>query len=50
MKLKGSFIINDIFQIYDDFIEEICKEIMEEGLNYCIEQMDNFINKIQNQK
>ena len=50
MKLKGSFLTNNIFKIYDDFTEEISKEILEQGLNYCIEQMDNFINKMEFQK
>lgn len=50
MKLKGSFITKDIFKIYDNFVEELSGEILEEGLNYCIEQMNNFINKIESQK
>ena len=50
MKLKGSFLTNDIFKIYDEFVEEVSKEILEQSLNYCIEQMDNFINNMYNQK
>ena len=50
MKLKGSFITNDIFKIYDDFVEEVSKEILEKELNYCIEEMDNFIKNMENQK
>ena len=50
MKLNGSFFINDIFKIYDEFVEEVNKDILEQSLNYCIEQMDNFINNINNQK
>ena len=46
MKLKGSFLINDIFKIYDDFVEEI----VEKELNYYTRQMDDFINKIENNK
>ena len=43
MKLKGSFFINDIFKIYDDFVEEMSKLLLEQGLDYCIKQMDDFI-------
>ena len=50
MKLKGSFITNDIFKIYDDFVEETSQEILDKTLNYCIQQMDNFINNMQNEK
>ena len=50
MKLKGSFITNDIFKIYDDFVEETSQEILDKVLNYCIQQMDNFINNMQNEK
>ena len=50
MKLKGSFLTNDIFKIYDEFVEAVSKEILEQSLNYCIEQMDNFINNMYNQK
>ena len=50
MKLKGSFITNNIFKIYDDFVKEITDEICDNALNYCIEQMDNFIKKIEKQK
>ena len=37
-------------QIYDDFVKEITDEICDNALNYCIEQMDNFIKKIEKQK
>ena len=47
MKLKGSFFIKNIFQIYDDFVEEISQLLLEEGLNYCIKQMDDFINQME---
>ena len=50
MKLKGSFITNNIFKIYDDFVEEISNKILDQSLNYCIEQMDNFIKKMEKQK
>ena len=50
MKLKGSFITKDIFKIYDEFVEEISNKILDKSLNYCIEQMDNFIKKMENQK
>ena len=50
LKLKGSFITKDIFKIYEDFVEEMSQEILEESLNYCIEQMDNFIRKMENPK
>ena len=50
MKLKGSFITNNIFKIYDDFVEEISNKILDQSLNYCIEQMDNFIKKMETQK
>ena len=50
MKLKGSFITNNIFKIYDDFVEETSNEILEQALIYCIEQMDNFIKNMENQK
>ena len=50
MKSKGSFFINNIFKIYDDFVEEACKIILDQGLNYCIKQMDDFIKKIENNK
>ena len=47
MKLKGSFFIKNIFQIYEDFVEEISQLLLEEGLNYCIKQMDDFINQME---
>ena len=50
LKLKGSFFTNDIFKIYDEFVEEISNNILEQSLDYCIEQMDNFIKKMENQK
>ena len=50
MKLKGSFITNDIFKIYDDFVEETCQEILDKALSYCIQEMDNFINNMNNEK
>ena len=50
MKLKGSFISNNIFKIYDDFVKEMTNEICDNALNYCIEQIDSFIKKIENQK
>ena len=50
LKLKGSFFANDIFKIYDEFVEEISNNILEQSLDYCIEQMDNFIKKMENQK
>ena len=50
LKLKGSFFANDIFKIYDEFVEEISNNILEQSLDYCIEQMDNFIKKMESQK
>ena len=47
MKSKGSFLINNIFNIYDDFVEETCKIILEQGLDYGIKQMDDFIKLIE---
>ena len=48
MKMKGSFYVENIFDIYDKFVEENCNKIVEQGLNYCIKQMDDFIEKICN--
>ena len=50
MKLKGSFFTNNIFEIYDNFVEEMSKEIFEQGLDYYIKQMDDFIKKMENNK
>ena len=50
LKLKGSFFTNDIFKIYDEFVEEISNNILEQSLDYCIEQMDKFIKKMESQK
>lgn len=50
MILKGSFLTNDIFKIYDDFVEEMSKSVIEQGLNFYIKQMENFIKKIENKK
>jgi len=50
MILKGSFLTNDIFKIYDDFVEEMSKSVVEQGLNFYIKQMENFIKKIENKK
>ena len=48
MKMKGSFYVENIFDIYDKFVEENYNKIVEQGLNYCIKQMDDFIEKICN--
>ena len=50
MKLKGSFFTNNIFEIYDIFVEEMCKEIVEQGLDYYIKQMDDFIKIMEKNK
>jgi hypothetical protein len=50
MKLKGSFFINNIFEVYDNFVEEMSNLLLDQGLNYCIKQMDDFIKKIENNK
>ena len=50
MKLKGSFFTNNIFEIYDSFIEEMSKEIVEQGLDYYIKQMDDFIKIMEKNK
>ena len=50
MKLKGSFFINNIFEVYDNFVEEMSDLLLDQGLNYCIKQMDDFIKKIENNK
>ena len=50
LKLKGSFFANDIFKIYDEFVEEISNNILQQSLDYCIEQMDKFIKKMESQK
>ena len=50
MILKGSFFTNDIFKIYDDFVEEMSKSVIEQGLNFYIKQMEDFIKKIEIQK
>ena len=50
MKLKGSFFTNNIFEIYDRFIEEMSKEIVEQGLDYYIKQMDDFIKIMEKNK
>ena len=49
MKLKGSFLAKDIFKIYDEFIGEITEEIADKEINFCIKEMDNFIEKIGNE-
>ena len=49
MKLKGSFLAKDIFKIYDEFIREITEEIADKEINFCIKEMDNFIEKIGNE-
>ena len=50
MILKGSFFTNDIFKIYDDFVEEMSKSVIEQGLNFYIKQMEDFIKKIEIKK
>ena len=50
MILKGSFFTNDIFKIYDDFVEEMSKSVIEQELNFYIKQMEDFIKKIENKK
>ena len=41
MEYKGSFYYNDIFNIYDQFIEEEARNIMNEIV-------DNYVNDIHN--
>jgi hypothetical protein len=36
----------NIFQIYDEVIEEIAKEITEESLNYGIVEINKFLVKL----
>ena len=50
MKLKGSFLINKIFEVYDNFVEEMSNTLLDEGLNYYIKQIDDFIKKIEKNK
>ena len=47
MKFKGSFFIKDIFKIYDEFVEEISKSVVEEELDYYINHINDFIEKIE---
>ena len=48
MQLKGSFYSNyDIFKIYDDVVESQCDNILGKELDYCIKQMDDFINNFE---
>jgi hypothetical protein len=46
MRKSGSFYFPNIFQIYDEVIEEIAKEITEESLNYGIVEINKFLVKL----
>ena len=50
MKFKGSFLKDNIFEIYDECVEEMSKLVLIQELDYCIKQMDDFINKIESIK
>ena len=46
MKLKGSFYFPNIFKIYDDTVNEESNRILEEELNYCVKQVNDFVGDL----
>lgn len=45
-KSKGAFYFDNIFQIYDEVVNNLARYIMNEQIDYCINQMDNFVNDL----
>jgi len=46
MKSKGSFYFPNIFGIYDEVVKQLCEEILNENVNYCVEQTNEMIENM----
>jgi hypothetical protein len=46
MKTVGAFYFPNIFVIYDELINEIVEDVLDEQLNFCVKQLDNFVTEI----
>ena len=46
MKLNGSFYFPNIFGIYDEVVKQLFEEILNENVDYCVEQTNEMIENM----
>jgi len=46
MKTTGSFLLPNIFILYDEIVKEFVNEILSEELDYCVKQLDSFVTEM----
>lgn len=46
IKLKGSLYYPNIYEIYDQVVNEETSRVLNEELDYCLKQVDDFVNEL----